>query len=328
MAATHIDNQKTLENDGSEKITDNEYNNIMRIVFNLRNVGLGNNGGTKTLVRCAETLQTLGAEVSLSVNHPVKYTWSKVKVPIVRKIPNADVIIATGYNSVKSTLRSTISSKYYYIRGFETWQVPPKKLIKSYKSLRCIVNSQWLHSYLASVNVSSRVIYPGLDFDQYVDNDLHRDNIMGAIFHSKHKTKRHCDALLLSQQCQIKLQLLNRDIKNATSKDLRRFYNKCKVWFSPTELEGLHNPPMEAALCGCALVCTDHLRSGMGDYAIHNETALVYPARNLSIAAKYVKDLLNNEKKRRRLNGNLREILRAKIGDRCSNMRKLLEWIS
>ena len=82
---------------------------------------------------------------------------------------------------------------------------------------------------------------------------------------------------------------------------------------------------MEAGLAGCALVCTDHKRSGMNDYAIHKETALVYPARDLDTAAQYVMRLMKDEGYRRKLSSNFIDLLKKKIGSRKHNMKKMLE---
>ena len=122
--------------------------------------------------------------------------------------------------------------------------------------------------------------------------------------------------------------MLNRDISSPSSDALRSFYNKIKVWMAPTELEGLHNPPMEASLCGCGLVATDHGMSGMSDYAKHLDTALVYPAGDLKLASEYVNTLMKDHGLREELNNNMVELLREKIGSRQENMKKMLEIIS
>jgi len=304
----------------------------MKIVFNLHDVGLGNNGGSKTLIRCAENMAELGAEVVLFTNYKVKYNWhkinKKVKIGIGEKHPKCDVSIATGYNSVPSTASSKAAKKFYYIRGYELWQTKPKHLDASYRKLNCIVNSEWLQSYLKSRGIDSKVLYPGLDFDLYENRvGYDRDNVLGALFHKKHATKRHDHAIKVADMSGYDLKMLNRDIKNPPMDELVNFYNNCKVWFAPTELEGLHNPPMESALCGAALVCTDHERGGMVDYAVHEETALVYEAGNLKQASKYVNQLMNDDEARIRLNKNMVELLKTKIGNRQDNMKKFLDYV-
>ena len=301
----------------------------MRIVFDLYNVGLGNNGGTRTLIKCAEVLSECGIDVIMFSNVPSKYTWHKATIKHVQghSAPPCDVLIATGYDSVKNALMSKAAKKYYYIRGFELWRAPASKLFQSFKSLKCIVNSQWLYNLLKSKKINSSIIYPGLDFKKFKNLNLPRNNSFGALYSQQHSTKRYADALQIKEMTGLKLQRLNKDIKDANDRQMNEWYNTSGVWFAPTELEGLHNPPMEVSLTGCPLVCTDHERSGMQDYAIHNQTALVYPAGNLKLAAKYISKLLNDKAESKRLNDNMIHLLKTKIGSRKSNMIKLLDYI-
>lgn len=294
----------------------------MRIVFNFQGVGLGNNGGSRTIVKCAEALSDLGQEVILS--SPVsRYTWHPLKVKVSKRVPDCDVIIATGYGSVKSTLKSKAKAKFYYVRGLEVWQTNKNNLLKSFRSLKCIVNSEWLKGFMSRHSVPCDLVYPGLDFGDFQSLPGDREYI-GGLFHAKHRTKRHEDLIKLSERLDCPLLLLNRDLKNADPSELHSFYNKIKVWISPSELEGLHNCPMEASLCGCGLVATDHPKGGTSDYAIHDKTSLVYPAGDLDVATARVRQLLLDDKFRLYLNNNMIEHLREKIGDRKSNMKKML----
>lgn len=300
----------------------------MKILFSVDKVGLGNNGGSKTIIRCAETLVSLGCTVF--IYGPNKYTWHHpVGINFVTsgKMPFADAVIATGYHSVDSVLKSNIKNKFYYIRGFENWVTSEKNLLKSYRSLNCIVNSTWLQSYLIQNNIKSHLVYPGLDFDIFYDEFNNSRNYLGALWH-KRQTKRQEDAVHASNLSGFPIKMLNKDIKEASPEKCRSFYNSVKVWFAPTELEGLHNCPMEASLCGCSLVCTDHFQSGMSDYAIHNETALVYPSRNINIASQYIQELMNDESLHQKMVLSCQEYLRNKIQDRSSNMKKMLEVLN
>ena len=299
----------------------------MRIVFNLVGVGLGNNGGSRTIVKCAEILAQLGNEVILLSNTKSKFTWfktDKIKFILGSVQPSCNIAIATGFQSARHVFRSHADKKFYYIRGFELWNASEADLFRSYQSLRCIVNSEWLKKKLASRAIFSHIVYPGLDFDIYYNKNIQRNIDIGSLYHSRHKTKKSEHAQHVASLISTKLLMLNKDIKNPSEPTLCDWYNPIKVWFAPTELEGLHNPPMEASLCGCGFVCTDHERSGMSDYAIHNETALVYKAGDLSQAAVYTKKLLEDESVRTNLNNNMTKLLRTKIGDRKRNMEKML----
>lgn len=302
----------------------------MRIIFNLLYVGLGNNGGSRTLIKCAETLKKLGYDTYLLCEFN-KYTWGNIEVPIIDKMIDGDVIIATGYNSVKSTLKSKIKRKYYYIRGFESWVTTKNNLIRSFKEfepMHCIVNSEWLLHFMNDHNISSKLLYPGLDYGDFFVQKTFRDNIIGGLYSSKHKTKKHDDLYKISELTGYPLALLNKDIQDANSTELRKFYNNIKVWISTSELEGLHNCPMEAALCGCAIVSTDHPRNGTSDYAINQQTCLTYPAGDLNAAALCCTNIINNDHLRYNLIINMNEIITRKIGDRETNMKRFGDYVS
>lgn len=294
----------------------------MRIVFNLQSVGLGNNGGSRTLIKCAETLQNLGHEVHLwcSANN---YKWSKIKVPITPKMPPCDAIVATGYRSVGSTAQAKVKNKFYYIRGFELWQASEAKLIQSYKALNCIVNSEWLLRYMKSKGIPATLVYPGIDDDLFGFDNEEREPVLGGLFSNRHATKRHIDVIEVGKRVGCQVLLLNRDIKNPSPGELRKFYNGIKVWMSPSELEGLHNCPLEAGLCGAGLVVTDHKQGGVSDYAIDGETACVYPSRNLDLAVEKARQMLEDSELAHELNRNLRSLLKTKIGNREHNMTKM-----
>lgn len=301
----------------------------MRIVFNLHKVGLGNNGGSRTLIKSAETLASLGEEVIIASNIPNKYTWEKIKnnVQFVRgkSIPKGDVIIASGIGSVKSTVSSNFKKKFYFIRGFETWAAKKEILFKSYKSLRCIVNSSWLQSMLANKGIKSNLVFNGLDFDDFYDMREERGYPLGCLFHKKHKTKNYDFVRECARISGVPLLSLNKDIKGSTPKELNRWYNSIKVWVASSQLEGLHNPPMEASLSGCGLVSTDHPRSGTTDYVIPNETALVYAHGDSKEAVSQIKRMIDDDELRRKLNKNMKKLLKNKIGTREKNMIKFLE---
>lgn len=293
----------------------------MKICFSMAGVGLANNGGSRTLIRCVETLRKLGYDAFFH-SGPHHYTWHKPKIKLVggKEHPKCDVTIATGINSFDTVTRYKQAKRTAYIRGLETWKVSEAKLIEKFKRLpHVFVNSEWLLRYMQSHDIPATLQYSGLDTEWFCDLGGERAGV-GALMHNKHLTKRSKDAVKLEERLGMSFQYLNKHIKHPNSPTLNKWYNKLKVWFAPTELEGLHNPPMEAALAGCALVCTDHPRSGMSDYAIHGETALVYPARDLKKAGEYIQELLVDEYLRSRLQRRMVELLRDKIRTRPEQM--------
>ena len=101
----------------------------MKLTFDLRRTGLGNNGGSATIIKSANMLQKLGHEVFIIDSIKNKHTWNKLEVPHLickknKEIPNADIIIATGYRSAQTTVDAPkrCGVKFHWIRAWETWK--------------------------------------------------------------------------------------------------------------------------------------------------------------------------------------------------------------
>jgi glycosyltransferase involved in cell wall biosynthesis len=188
-------------------------------------------------------------------------------------------------------------------------------------------NSGWLNAFLQAKGIPSVLIYAGLDLDVFYDKKVTRDIDIGALFHKRHLTKRHIDAETISGRLKVKLEMLNKDVQSPGEGGLCNWYNRIKVWLAPTELEGFHNPPSEAGLCGCALVCSNHPRNGMSDYAINGKTALIYDCRDLDGAGICIMSLLTDTLLRKKISLSLRNKLRKDIGSRQDNIKKMLSLI-
>lgn len=298
----------------------------MKIVFNVHDVGLGNNGGSRTIIRSAQTLINLGHEVYIagSIN---RATWWKPDVPFVKKIPECDAIIATGYHSVKSSLKfKNAKTHLWYVRGHEVWQAKDEELWKMYASYpNIITNVGWIHKALADRSIESKIIYQGIDYEDFY-KCREPDLVIGGLHHKK-ASKRSQDCLEISKRSGFPLRMLNRDFSGGEASSLRNFYGSCAVWISSSENEGLQNVPIEATLCGAALVLTDHHMGGTSDYAIHEKNCLIYPARNLKVAANHVKNLMQDQSLRKRLRANAEQAVKEVIGTRSRNMTNLVSHI-
>lgn len=127
------------------------------------------------------------------------------------------------------------------------------------------------------------VSYNGVNVDNYVvSNKIERDIdfLYIATFESR---KNHKNLLLALQKCSEKLNvvLIGRDlgelgallplideinlstkvaitiIDSITDEELISYYNRSKNFISPSLLEGFGMPLIEAAICGCNIVCSD-----------------------------------------------------------------------
>ena len=323
----------------------------MKIIFNLMGCGLGNNGGSRTIVRSANTLIDLGHEVFVIDSFKNKYTWDKLKAEHITlkhlsDAPSADVIIATGYKTVYSTVDAPerCGKKAHWIRGWETWQMSEEKIINNVLKAPTIkmVNGIGLQKKLEKYGISSRVIRPGYDFDEIYPMGIRENNssvVLGGLCNFRHKTKR-TDWIYevykqLKRKYNVELHLFgtekdprikaDRYLRNPTTEMKNDFYNRCDIWLAPTHNEGLHMPPAEAMMTECPVVGTDAEMSGMEDYLIDGITGLI-AKNNLDQFSRVVSHLVTN--------GYLRTVLGAQaklqissIGNRSLNMKIMVDFL-
>ena len=320
----------------------------MRIIFDLRKVGLGNNGGSNTIINSSNTLQELGHEVFLIDSMRNRNTWVPIKTKhrIINKeknLPNADVIIATGYKSVGTTLSAPnrCGKKASWIRGWETWVIPENKIVKNVIQTPTIklVNSVCLKDKLKQYKVNSHIIRPGYELEKYIDEGKrnYKEIIIGGLYNTRDKRKRTAWILeavkRLKSKYKIKLymyganskpdSIVDHYISNPSIEQKVSLYNKIHIWLAPTNSEGLHMPPAEALLCGCVGVRTNAELCGMQEYLIDKENGLI-SENNFKDFMKKTEMLIRKPEAIKILSEGSREYV-EKLGDRKTNMKKLVK---
>ena len=321
----------------------------------MRRVGLGNNGGSLTLIKSGNALVDMGHDVYFVDGGSNQHTWAKLNAEHIvvkrnNKIPDADVIIATGYKSVATTVSapSRCGLKAHYIRGWETWQMPEKKIVKSILSAPTlkIVNSLCLKDKLKFYNIDSFIIRPGYDFeDLFPMNCRNRKNknftVIGGLYtKGKHEKIKRTSWIFntydyLKKKHKVKLWMFgNEPIPNkmvdeyflSPSKVYKNsFYNSVDIWLAPAMQEGLHMPPAEAMLTECPVVATSAPMSGTQDYMLHKSTGLVSDD-NINSFIKCAEKLCIDIEERKQMGKNARERI-LNIGSRKQNMQKLVDYI-
>lgn len=324
----------------------------MKILFNASQCGLGNNGGTKTIIKSAETLRKLGHTVAIWANVN-NYTWhgymcsyfssvsngDKPQVPIWPELPKNtfDTIINVSIWDVESTLKSPIKNKVWWMRGWETWVKGEQYLIDQIHRFvnrggKIIVNSGWLVEKLKSMGVGSKLCWAGLDlsFWRYIPvkggsiggfvRKNHNFTTFGGLWHPKHKTKNYHIFEQLQEHFGDNTYYKFKTLKNDLNNDqLLEFYNECDIWLALSELEGFHQVPAEAALCGCSIVYNNIDSGGCHDYCTP-ETATPFTSFEGLVEA--IENLKFGKVDK------MKWLLHEKIGDRENNMRKLVEVLS
>jgi len=327
----------------------------MKILFNLMNVGLGNNGGSSTIIKSANMLQELGNEVSIVDTGKNQHTWSELKVPHIitqsfNNVPDADAVIATGYGSVRSTVRlpKRCGVKFHYIRGWETWNMKEIDIVNHVlkQPTHKIVNGVGLQRRLKSRGYDSKVLYPGYDLEDFtqikIRNKIGDLLILGGLYNQGTKrrdkrTKWIFDAVeILRNKYRIQLWMMGDDpmpnnplidkyFQKPDVHTKNTFYNHINLWLAPTENEGLHMPPAEAMLTGCPVVCTNAPLCGMHDYMVDGETGLVSENRFQSFVEKI--EILLKDKDRMFTYGAACRNKIFKIGSRMNNMKAFVKHL-
>ena len=327
----------------------------MKIIFDLRNVGLGNNGGSSTLVNSANVLSSLGNDVCVISSGGNYHTWTELKVPHLRvnnvkQIPDADFIIATGYKSVKATLNAPLrcGKKLHWIRGWETWQMTEQEIVNRILNVPTIkiVNSIGLQKKLKFYNCKSYIVRPGYDTDKLFPMGIRENNediIIGGLYNTNrsNQVKRtgwvwETTFKLRSIRKNLKLWLFGDHkkpngflfehyVRRPTMEEKNEFYNHINIWLAPTALEGLHMPPAEAMLTGCPVIGTNSKMNGMQEYLIHMKTGIV-TENKLSDFIEKTKGLMDNRELQIELGKNAREEI-LKIGSRRENMEQMIKFL-
>ena len=308
----------------------------MKLAFNSINSGLGNNGGSRTIIKCAECIELLGHRCDIIANVD-NFKWFEHKPVINYLPPDLDVLIAVACSDVVPTLKLNAPKKAWYIRGHENWTMSDEQLGQLYNSgIFNIVNSGGLQQLLATYGADSKVVYQGIDFDWWENKNVRsNDKIRIGCLYQEKPTKRWVDFVELAkilghdnyEYIGVGLnerndEFLTKYWQNASKEDLNEAYNSCHIWFAPTELEGLHNVPIEAALCGCLIVCSDAPMNGMGfDYAFDGNTAMVYHARDIKHAAELIRNPNWSVVER------MYNHLIKNVGSRKLNMKKMVEYL-
>jgi L-malate glycosyltransferase len=238
-----------------------------------------------------------------SVNwHPIDKRVGMLFVPSSdeRYLPDADVLFATAWHTVRSVLECPPSKgeKCYLIQGYETWQGPQHLVNDTWCApLRKVVIARWLLELgkeLGCTDISYvpnaidlqryRIICPIEDRPQQVVMAFSAVPIKGSADGIKalEIAKRQFPDLKvvlfgISRRPSWIPAWMNYFQNPAQTQIIEELYNRSSIIISPSWTEGFPLPPAEAAACGCAIVATDI--GGMQEYVTHGVTGLLSPSK-------------------------------------------------
>lgn len=251
-------------------------------------------GGTRTVIRSAQTLRELGHNVSI-VAHKDGYSWDKHPKPIHSVPKNTDILIAVSISDVKHVMKYKSMRLAYWARPFETWQKPEHKCLRMLEKFtrkskgKILCNSKWQVDFLSSKHIKSTLCLSGQDID-YKDclpNPQEGKNIVvGTQYSTKPRKgwrqfKKIVNILGSSVECvgfgseKCKNKVFGKYLRNPSREKLNELYRSIDVFICCSKLEGFYNPHVEAAMQGCVIICNDNPRNGCMDTA-NEETAHIY----------------------------------------------------
>lgn len=265
--------------------------------------GINRNGGSLTILKSADTLRQLGHRVTV-VSHTDRCAWYK-HPPCERVIPkDADVCVAVSASDIRLVAKEAPrgAKRVWWMRGIEKWQMPEKDIRHQASKIKTICNAQHLVDWLGH----GTLCYAGLDLDMWADEKKKRNGV-GGLHNERHKTKR---SDIVEKLCDIMV------TGNSKQSELKGIYNACSTWLATSSLEGFHQMPAEAALCGCLVVGFDGPHSGTGDW-LDDTTGHLFTSVEEAQESIANPDFTRVKK--------AQQVLREKIGNRTTNMRKFVK---
>ncbi len=216
-----------------------------------------------------------------------------------RRIPSADAIFATGWQTASSVNRcaSDKGEKFYLVQHYEGLFLGDTALVDQtlrYPMTKIAVSS-WLRRLLRErLGVDSELVVNPIDVGAFYPTRT-ESNTRPRICMFSHKlewkgTSDGIEAFCLAQrECpDIYPVMFGPYIPHGiadceyhvrpTDDELRQIYNSCDIFLCASWAEGFGLTSAEALACGCCLVSTD--TGGNSDYAIHGQTALISPPRD------------------------------------------------
>jgi glycosyltransferase involved in cell wall biosynthesis/GT2 family glycosyltransferase len=103
-------------------------------------------------------------------------------------------------------------------------------------------------------------------------------------------------------------------------------YCRARVFVVGSYFEGFGQPGFEALACGVPLVTTDN--GGCREYAVHEETALIVPPKDVDALAAAIRRLLEDPQLAARLRRNGLKLVKEKFGSWADSARRFEEIVS
>jgi glycosyltransferase involved in cell wall biosynthesis len=238
------------------------------------------------------------------------------------RLPDADALIATAWKSAEPVAKApgSAGAKFYFIQHYESlYHGDPARVDATYAlPLGKIVISSWLRDIMRDrFGTAAEILVTPVDRDLFhpVESARSDDALRVLMLHHDYPWKgvregleavaavkvRHPEVILVGFGVKRPRGALPYDEfhENPPQGRLAWLYSRCPIYLCPSWDEGLGMPPMEAMVCGAALVTFDN--GGCREYALDGETALVAPRRDVAALAQALEHMVADAGLRERL---------------------------
>ncbi len=258
-----------------------------------------------------------------------KQTWfmfsPKVKTKLVKEItdryvPDGDVVISTWWQMTYTVagLSKKKGKKFNFIQDYEIWTGQEERVRESYTlGIQNVVIAKYLASLVHKISGQMPIHIPNaidtsiFKLETPIDQRVPFSVIM---LYSEEPRKGSQNGIEALEKVKEKYAALSVTFFSTFKKpeslpdwitfhqrpsNLPELYNHHAIFLSPSLGEGWALPPAEAMACGCAVLCTDI--GGHHDYAIHEETALLFEPKNVTQMSASILRLIEDQDIRKNL---------------------------
>ena len=238
----------------------------MNIAFYAMVSGLGNNGGTNTIVRTANELIKMGHDVDILAR--VDYFNKVSHRPCIDRVDRVeyDAVIGVSYmdiqNMHKQFLLGYEEKKYWWMRLWDSERIGWTGVTQLAMMQPTFVNGEWMQKELENHGVKSKLLRQGVDSDYWVPDESKRIPLRVGSCYRPEPRKCQGDFRLLEGIW--KAASFN-SVRDLSPEDLRSWYQSLEYFLAPARLEGCPNTVLEAALCGCKVIARRQKEAGVAE---------------------------------------------------------------
>lgn len=203
-------------------------------------------------------------------------------------------------------------NKFYFIQGFEDWDVGSNYVFDSYRlPLKKIVIAPWLQKKVNEIGQDAYLIMNGFDFNYFhlEESIENRNRYEICMMYHTMELKRCCDTFQALEIVKARYPDIHVNVFSVFKKPSflpdwysyyelpgkekhNEIYNKSSIYVAASEFDGFGLTIGEAMICGCAIVCTNN--DGFLCMAKHMETAMVSNIKNVSQLANNIISLIED----------------------------------